>query len=85
MKGEDMKMEKKRGPGEARIERRTAPRVRAGWSEAAIVFVAALGASFPAALPAQTFSEFPVTTAGSRPVGIVAGPDGNLWFTQTGQ
>jgi len=26
--------------------------------------------------------EFPVPTAGSAPVGITAGPDGNLWFTE---
>ena len=26
--------------------------------------------------------EFPIPTAGSDPVGITAGPDGTLWFTQ---
>ena len=33
---------------------------------------------------AQTITEFPVMTAGSQPVGITAGPDGNLWFTEFG-
>jgi len=31
-----------------------------------------------------TFNEFPVPTSGSIPDGIVAGPDGNLWFTELG-
>ena len=31
---------------------------------------------------AQTITEFPVPTAASGPVGITAGPDGNLWFTE---
>jgi virginiamycin B lyase len=26
--------------------------------------------------------EFAVPTAGSLPIGITAGPDGNLWFTE---
>jgi uncharacterized protein (TIGR03437 family) len=29
-----------------------------------------------------TITEFPVPTAYSQPVGITAGPDGNLWFTE---
>ena len=29
-----------------------------------------------------TINEFTVTTAGSEPYGIAAGPDGNLWFTE---
>jgi virginiamycin B lyase len=33
-------------------------------------------------LPAQIV-EFPVPTAASRPYTIVAGPDGNLWFTES--
>jgi streptogramin lyase len=31
---------------------------------------------------ADPVDEFPLTIAGSHPVGIVAGPDGNLWFTE---
>ena len=31
---------------------------------------------------AGVITEFPVPTAGSSPVGIAAGPDGNLWFTE---
>ncbi len=30
-----------------------------------------------------TVTEFPVPTAGARPYTIVAGPDGNLWFTES--
>ena len=33
-------------------------------------------------LCAQTITEFPVPTAGSGVFGIVAGPDGSLWFTE---
>lgn len=29
-------------------------------------------------------TEFPIPTANSAPVGITAGPDGNLWFTEQG-
>lgn len=31
---------------------------------------------------AQTFNEFPVPTRAAQPNAIVAGPDGNLWFTE---
>src|SRR5262249_58446573 len=31
---------------------------------------------------AQSFKEFPLPAADSRPNGIVPGPDGNLWFTE---
>src|SRR5437870_13544626 len=37
------------------------------------------------ASPAQAtgrFSEFPIPAPGSYPIGIAAGPDGNLWFTE---
>jgi hypothetical protein len=30
-----------------------------------------------------TLTEFPVHTAASQPYGIAAGPDGNLWFTES--
>ena len=53
---------------------------------AAIVVAAAL----PFALPARVahaqnpgFTEFPLTSGYDRPQGIVAGPDGNLWFSET--
>jgi streptogramin lyase len=29
-------------------------------------------------------TEFAILTAGSLPVGITSGPDGNLWFTESG-
>ncbi len=31
---------------------------------------------------AGTITEFPVPTPDSRPRGITAGPDGNVWFTE---
>ncbi len=35
------------------------------------------------AAPAESITEFPVPTADSYPWGIAAGPDGNLWFTES--
>ncbi|MEO8584735.1 MAG: Ig-like domain-containing protein [Acidobacteriota bacterium] len=32
---------------------------------------------------AGTFSEFPIPTVNSQPQGIAAGPDGNIWFTES--
>ena len=32
--------------------------------------------------PAGTITEYPLPTADSGPVGIAAGPDGNMWFTE---
>src|SRR5437773_10463527 len=37
--------------------------------------------TFTAAGSAQ-FTEFPLKTANSAPIGIARGPDGNLWFTE---
>ena len=36
-----------------------------------------------AADPVGQFTEFTVPTAGSEPASIAAGPDGNLWFTES--
>ena len=47
----------------------------------ALVVVLALGLA-PAALGAPVITEYAVPTAASYPVGITAGPDGNLWFTE---
>src|SRR5262249_11874298 len=33
--------------------------------------------------PDGLFAEFPVLTTGGGPRGITAGPDGNLWFTES--
>src|SRR6266702_311573 len=38
-------------------------------------------ASIPAS-PTKNITEFAPSTAGSKPEGITAGPDGNLWFTE---
>ncbi|MFL5971344.1 MAG: Virginiamycin B lyase [Gaiellaceae bacterium] len=38
--------------------------------------------AFPAAAQTGSFLEYAVPTANSQPVSIVAGPDGNLWFTE---
>ena len=51
-------------------------------------FVLASGAGVPAGLAADaaparpTITEFPLPTPGAEPNGIVAGPDGNLWFVE---
>jgi streptogramin lyase len=40
-----------------------------------------VGAAFAPSAQARTRGmEFPTPTAGSRPWGIAAGPDGNVWF-----
>ena len=39
---------------------------------------------FAAPAFASSFNEFSLPTAGANPTGIVAGPDGNLWFTEQG-
>lgn len=36
-------------------------------------------------LLATGITEFALPEADSRPTGIVAGPDGNLWFTEANQ
>jgi virginiamycin B lyase len=35
-----------------------------------------------AAIPIVTITEFPIPTSHAVPVGITAGPDGNVWFTE---
>ena len=49
---------------------------------AALVMVGAL--AVPAHASPSRAREFPVPTPFSSPVGIAAGPDGNLWFTELG-
>jgi virginiamycin B lyase len=46
--------------------------------------VAACGCGWLDRADAQSVSEFTVPTASSVPAGITAGPDGALWFTETG-
>ncbi len=46
------------------------------------MLLAAVGVA--ATAPAQSITDFPVTTSNSQPAGITAGPDGNLWFTEFG-
>src|ERR1700684_2873465 len=36
------------------------------------------------AVASPTIKEFPVKTADRQPLGIAAGPDGNVWFTELG-
>jgi hypothetical protein len=49
---------------------------------ALVVALALSGSTFAA--PVGQISEFPTPTANSSPEGIVAGPDGNLWFAELG-
>jgi streptogramin lyase len=44
--------------------------------------LASIGSLFSALSEGQTATEFPITTAGADPFAIVAGSDGNLWFTE---
>ena len=46
------------------------------------VLTALLAAALAPALQAQTFAEYPVPTPDSQMLGIAAGPDGNIWFTE---
>ena len=51
---------------------------------AIVACVGLLGLSTaPAWAAAGTITEFPLPTAGRLPAGITAGPDGNLWFTES--
>src|SRR6266702_918325 len=64
---------------------------RSGWRSHLTALITALIAcvgllslsSAPAWAAAGTITEFSTPTANSGPVGITAGPDGNLWFTET--
>jgi virginiamycin B lyase len=49
-------------------------------------FIVLVGAAIGVATqaPAQSVTEFPLPNANSLPSGITLGPDGNLWFTETG-
>jgi streptogramin lyase len=49
---------------------------------AEFLFLAVLGARLASTARGQTITEFTVPTAASSPHYIVAGPDGNLWFTE---
>jgi len=48
---------------------------------AVALVVGLLGVGAPAAT-AATVTEFGIPTAGAQPIGIAAGPDGGLWFTE---
>ena len=48
----------------------------------AVLILALLWAGLAGVASGQVVTEFPITTAASYPVGITAGPDGNLWFTE---
>ncbi|HET9794303.1 MAG TPA: hypothetical protein VFS34_07560, partial [Thermoanaerobaculia bacterium] len=48
-----------------------------------LVALAAVALAPDAPASAQSFVEFPLPTAATGPRSIVAGPDGDLWFTET--
>src|SRR5271167_2682812 len=54
------------------------------WSRGLAVLAAIAALGGPDLAAAQTITEFPLPTAGSAPSGIVAGPDGALWFVEVG-
>ena len=64
---------------------------RSGWRSHLTALLTALIAgvgllslsSAPAWAKADTITEFPIPTISSFPTGITAGPDGNLWFTES--
>src|SRR5437016_423182 len=48
-----------------------------------LALVALFGLALAAGASGQTITEFSAgITAGAQPLGITAGPDGNLWFTE---
>jgi hypothetical protein len=50
-----------------------------------VLLLAVLFTSFAAPMGADaavTITEYAIPTGGSQPIGITAGPDGNLWFTE---
>ncbi len=49
----------------------------------AVLILAILGAALTGTLHGQVAIEFPIPTADSLPIGIAAGPDGALWFTES--
>src|ERR1700730_2867726 len=49
---------------------------------AAVLILALVVAGLTSSVRGQVITEFSIPTAGSSPVGIAAGPDGNLWFTE---
>jgi len=61
--------------------------MKIGRLAAALALVAVVGSmgvpDAPSASAATKIEEYPVPTADSAPAGITAGPDGNLWFTES--
>ncbi len=51
----------------------------------AVLILALLGAGLTGVASGQVITEFPIPTAASGPQSIVAGADGNLWFTEEGR
>src|SRR5438128_11805978 len=50
----------------------------------AVAAVMSIPGSTAGAAPGSRVTEFTVPSPGSRPYQIVSGPDGNLWFTESG-
>jgi virginiamycin B lyase len=51
---------------------------------AALALIVTLTSWTAGAVAAPTITEFPVKTADRQPLGITAGPDGDIWFTELG-
>ncbi len=55
-----------------------------GWgSKAGVLVLGFLAIGVARRAEGQSFNEYPTTTSGSGPAGIVTGPDNNLWFTES--
>jgi virginiamycin B lyase len=52
-------------------------------SVASLALAVVVGAS-PAVARGATLTTFPIPTAAAKPTQVITGPDGRLWFTQTG-
>ena len=62
---------------------RSKPLQRLGHSLARAGILALVGVSLAGVARSQSITEFPIPHPASGPSGIAAGPDGNLWFTES--
>ena len=61
---------------------RGSSRFAAARSRLLVALLGVVGLVIAAVASGQTITEFPLPNPGSGPLGMTAGPDGNLWFTE---